>query len=359
MTPEGIPVMKPRAVESRFLLPRLENIAEAGVFSNRGPQVRELESRLAEWLELDPRLVVATANATVGLSAAVALSTADSWEVPGWSFPASALAPLLIGRKVTFADINPDTWLVKDERGDESTGLMVVIPFGGSFGQEAWSYPGEVIIDAAASLASKPAGLAALPDSACVVFSLHATKTMGGGEGGLIVFGSEERAKRARSWINFGFSGSRETHLIGTNGKMSEYDAAVANARLDGWAEEEKEWATLRRKVRQASRSLGLNATPSAMSSVNPYWIEVFETEAQRNQVISSMQGLGIETRLWWSEGLHRMPAFSSLPSRQLETINGVGRRYLGLPLHLYLSDENISRIIETMSISLGSIPST
>ena len=342
--------MRPSAVREEFLLPRLQSVARSGIFSNRGPQVQELESRLAAWLDVSESHLVVTSNATIALTAAVALSPATSWHVPAWSFPATALAPLSIGKPITFVDIDPDTWLVVDQRSDSTTGLMNVIPFGGSFDQTAWSHPGELVIDAAASLASRPAGLKVLPDSAAVVFSLHATKAMGGAEGGVVVFGSEERAKMARSWINFGFSGARESVLIGTNGKMSEYDAAVANARLDGWTEESHEWLRIRELSIDASRTLNLARTPESMDAIGPYWIALFKTAADRSRAIDSLREHRIETRLWWGDGLHRMSGFSSVPNASLHVVEDFAARYLGMPFHLNVTES----VIDTISSVLG-----
>jgi len=344
-----IPIMKPQAVKEEHLLPRIRSIAATGLFTNRGPQVRELEFRLAAWLGVDDSRVVVTSNATVALMATISHSPAQSWHIPAWSFPATALAPLLLGKDITFVDIRAQDWLVSDERVQDSTGLMNVIPFGGSFDSTAWSYPGEIIIDAAASLASRPIGLKDLPASTAVIFSLHATKTMGGAEGGLAVFGSEQRAQQARSWINFGFSGSRESLVVGSNGKMSEYDAAVANARLDGWGEEEKAWRDIRQAVNQTSETLHLEKTPDSMRSVNPYWIALFNTGLNRQAAWQALEAAQVETRLWWAKGLHEMPAFNSVLCSNLRVVENLSERYLGLPFHLSLSQVQINRIVEVL----------
>ena len=345
--------MKPLPVRAEFLAPRIQSIASSGIFSNRGPQVRELETRLAAWLNVNESNLVVTSNATVALTAAIAHSPATSWHVPAWSFPATALAPLHIGKPITFVDIAPETWMVVDQRDEPETGLMNVIPFGGSFDQTAWSYQGEVVIDAAASLATEPEGLRDLPESAAVVFSLHATKTMGGAEGGFVVFGSEERAKLARSWINFGFSGTRESVVLGTNGKMSEYDAAVANARLDGWREEEVAWEMLRKQTITASRELGLDETPESISSISPYWIALFESKEQKETALEALESAGVETRLWWANGLHNMRAFNSVARQNLEVVNDISERYLGLPFHLNLSSQQLDYIVATLENAL------
>lgn len=342
---ETLSVMKPRAVRSELLSPRIAAIASAGVFSNGGAQLKELESRAADWLGVPSHLVVATSNATTALSAAVALSPAKNWHVPGWSFPATVQAPLLMNREVRLVDIDPCNWLVLDERESGETGLVNVIPFGGSLDAHSWSYPGELIIDAAASLASRPTGLNRLTSSQVVVFSLHATKALAGAEGGLAVFGSTERAKQARSWINFGFAGSREATGLGTNGKMSEYDAAVVNARLDGWREEEAEWSRIREMALKASAQIGLQRNPSSMDAIGPYWVALFKSPRQRELAASRFRKAGIETRLWWGTGLHKMPAFAGLERSDLRNIDEIANRYLGLPFFLGMSEFVLAKI--------------
>lgn len=152
----SIPVMKPQPVRSEFLLPRLESVARSGVFSNRGPQVKELEGRIAEWVPASPTFVVATSNASVGLTAAVALSPAERSKVRAWSFPATALAPLQAGKLIEFEGLDPRTWLPNTQPDSPKVGLITVIPFGGSFDSGVWAADGEHIVDAAASLATQP-----------------------------------------------------------------------------------------------------------------------------------------------------------------------------------------------------------
>lgn len=354
MTPPRIAVMQPTAVKRKFLLPRIQSIEKSGIFSNSGPQVRELESRLANWLNVPSEHLLVTANATTALQAAVALSPATSWHVPSWSFPASALAPLGLGKHVVFVDVDPVTWMARDQRVSEKEGLIKVVPFGGSVGSEVWSDSGEVVIDAAASLASQPKGLAELPAGASIVFSLHATKTMGGAEGGAVVFGSVERAKAARSWINFGFSGGRESMLLGTNGKMSEYDAAVANARLDGWSDECRKWLRIRKLAINTSRAMQLSKTPDSMCSIGPYWIVLFRSDRERKRISGILEREQVETRLWWGKGLHNMVAFSDVTKMDLSITEDLSRRYLGLPHHLLLKREDYSLIYELVAETKG-----
>lgn len=78
-----------------------------------------------------------------------------------------------------------------------------------------------------------------------VVFSFHATKSFGIGEGGLVYSMNHDLIKRIRQSGNFGFSSSRESVLQGLNSKMSEYTAAVALATLDQFEAVQKNRKTI------------------------------------------------------------------------------------------------------------------
>lgn len=105
------------------------------------------------------------------------------WHVSGWSFPASVQAPLLLNRKVRLVDIKFGSWLAVDSKRDEHTGLSNVIPFGGALSSAAFEYSGELIIDAAASLASRPLGLEKLSSSHAVIFFAPYNESVGRSRG--------------------------------------------------------------------------------------------------------------------------------------------------------------------------------
>ena len=58
--------------------------------------------------------------------------------------------------------------------------------------------------------------------------------------------------------LNFGFYGSREARAAGMNGKMSEYNAAVGLAELDGWAQKRQPIQAVGNAYRQEADCFGL-----------------------------------------------------------------------------------------------------
>jgi len=151
-------------------------MSESGIQANRGSRVRERKYRLADWLQVSPSRVVVSSSATVALTVAIGLSTAKSSDVPALSFPATAHARRELGKQILFGDTNPDTRFAVDRRDYPDTGLVNVIPFGGSFGDAPRLDQREIVIDAVVSLSSQPCGLDGLSGSTAVVFSMHATK---------------------------------------------------------------------------------------------------------------------------------------------------------------------------------------
>ena len=353
--------MKPRLPTYEQYAPYLRLIDESQTYSNRGRLVRLLETRYAEKLAVsDTSLIVLCSNATLAIQGFLQISDARTWHVPSFTFAATVHAAIQSGKEVILEDIDPRTWMISPAviTDSKTEGVVPVLPFGAPFNSNAFKHIDHVLVDAAASIGGASTWINDLKESWAAVFSLHATKSFGIGEGGLIVFGSKEMADEFRSWINFGFSGSRDAQRLGTNAKMSEVQAAVGLAVMDGWTVEEAEWNNVRSLTDEISENLGIgqfDIIPRGTSS--PYWIISHSDQ----EVISSIQlkcrENRIETRKWWSEGCHRMPAFSNLGNQNLEYTEIIGARYLGLPMFRGLSLESVKEISNAITGLLESRP--
>lgn len=89
----------------------------------------------------------------------------------------------------------------------------------------------KLVVDAAASLGSSYKNTKW--DDAIHVFSGHATKSFGAGEAGIITCNDIKFLETLRKLSNFGLNEQAETELLGTNAKMSEFQAAVALSVLE------------------------------------------------------------------------------------------------------------------------------
>lgn len=344
-----IPVMKPRLPTYKQYAPYLRLIDESQTYSNRGPLVRLLESRYAEKLGIsDYSVVVLCSNATLALQGFMQISDARTWHVPSFTFAATVHAAIQSGKKIVLEDIDPKTWMISPTviTDSKTEGVVPVLAFGAPFHSDAFKHIDHLVVDAAASIGGASSWINQLRQTWAAVFSLHATKSFGIGEGGLIVFGSNDMADEFRSWINFGFSGSRDAQSLGTNAKMSEVQAAVGLAVMDNWGVEESEWNKVRSQTDEISQSLGLGQFDVIpRGTLSPYWI----ISHSDHEVISRIQLAclenKIETRKWWAEGCHGMPAFTVVSTVGFPNTDETGSSYLGLPFFRKLSDSAISQI--------------
>jgi len=325
---------------------RLREVWRSGQFSNFGPQVLMLEDKFAQKMKVDPSQVVSVTNATLGLTGALQTSRVTKWLVPSWTFAATVHAALMAGVEISLVDVAEETWINRHIGSlEQDSGGLLVLPFGSGLEAFDWSDDDSVVIDAAASIAAKLPSLSTLPKNSSIVFSLHATKVLGVGEGGLAVFGSTEAATRFRQWTNFGFDGHRESKFVGSNAKMSEVVAALNLLQIEEWETIAGGWKVARSRMERMAKSVGLESFAPLQGENGPYFIAVFSDELERNRVEKMLTECRVETRRWWGGGCHTMPAFQNLTREKLETTERIAAKYLGLPLFPGLQEDQVSQI--------------
>src|SRR5215218_3464743 len=208
-------------------------------FTNFG----ELETRLSQ--ELVDRFggaeadVTLAANATCGLSAAlIAHGVRGNVAVPNFTFPATLDAVFSARCTPVLCDIDRSTLelcpreLARVCRDFDVAAVMPVRSYGfvrdlAPIIQVARSSGIPTIIDGAAALGGSRVDVAT---DVTEVVSLHATKSLGIGEGGA-VFTDSRRKEAVRSALNFGLRPDRRFGY-GINGKMTEFQAAIGLAQV-------------------------------------------------------------------------------------------------------------------------------
>jgi dTDP-4-amino-4,6-dideoxygalactose transaminase len=348
------------------LLPYLQRIDSTRIYSNWGPLVSELTERLCHAFMAPAGGVVSASSGMAALMGAI-LATAGRANpqskklavMPDFTFTATGLAAQLCGYEPLLASTATTSWALTPEallaRPDvlEQTALVVpVVPFGrNSIDLQAWQHFQDttgiaVIIDAAASFESLHAHVVQ-PQRIPLVLSFHATKTFGTGEGGCVVTTDTELANRIGQCLNFGFAGSRNSAVASVNGKLSEYHAAVGLAELDGWEEKSRRYVEVatryQRAFAQAGVSLPLWTAPQVSSN---YVILQCASAAQSGLIVEGLSAAGVETRLWYGDGLSGNGAFAD--TRKLDLHGALAlepRTLLGLPTAVDFDSEQTGRV--------------
>lgn len=352
-----IPVMKVDLGIDHDFVDYLNAIRGSGTYGNFGPQVTSMETEFSHLFGVPASHLVSVSNATLGLQGAMSVLDCSTWVIPSWTFAATAHAAMMQrGAKIWFGDVEEHTWALEPSQVLSGEGAVVTAPFGAqvSIGNE-WNHVSCLVIDAAAAIGAFPVILPEFDKPWAIIVSLHATKVLGIGEGGLVVFSSEHLAQRFRQWSNFGFFGSREAEISGTNAKLPEVSAAIARFRLKKWETEREDWEALRQKVHQVGDNLGINPPFSHPTWVSPYWVAKFGSRDVKTRAGLKLEELGIESRNWWSSGCHRMQAFSTISARgKLEKTDLLASVSLGLPYFRGLEENQLESVIHALRGSIN-----
>lgn len=362
-----IPVLLPRLPAAEAILPHLQAIDSDRRYSNFGPRVLEFEARLAQHFGTPPGTVLTVTNATVGLTLVLRtldLAAGGLCLMPAWTFAATPSAALAAGLTPYFADVNPKTWALEpaiarralDAAPGKVAAVMPVSPFGAPLDLAGWELFQKatgvpVVIDAAAQFDGLQVGR--IPS----VVSLHATKTLGIGEGGLIASTDPVLIRRAKTLSNFGFYGSRSATGVGINAKLSEYGGAVGLAALDEWPAQRARFARVTQDYVDAfTRHPAIQLSPGfGQGRVSATCSVLLPVSAARVEGV--MADAGIETRRWWGTAAHRMIAFHACPRTDVPVTEMMAERVLGLPYFSDLTTAQIQEVAHTLARAVEAAP--
>jgi len=366
--PKNIPIMRPLLPEAQYILPYLEKIDKNRWYSNFGPLTVDFQQRLEKFFDMEPGTVLTVANGTAGLTStlrAFDLPKGSFCLIPSWTFMATPASAIASGLVPYFIDISKDSWAIEPESVKEwikkvpgmVSAMIVVSPFGAPIDTIKWdTFSTEtgikVLIDAAAGFDSFSTIPKAKPGKCPVMISMHATKVFGIGEGGIIISSDINLMQRVQELINFGFSGTREIQLPGTNAKMSEYAAAVGLAALDLWSHKKAVWTRLKLHYIESFRDC-FGDSVSSPWLLSDEWVSsvcnVSFPKLMAKDIVAALKNQGIEAKQWWTRGCHNHPAYAKFPQLELPVTETLADTVVGLPFSIDMPRADIDYVIENL----------
>jgi dTDP-4-amino-4,6-dideoxygalactose transaminase len=286
-----------------------------------------------------------------------------------FTFVASANPILMMGAKVIFADIMPDTFTIDPaclERViTERTKAVIPIDLFGLSADYARirriadEHNLLIIEDACQAHGAKFFGKMAGSLGHIGCFSFYATKNMMCGEGGMITTDNPEYAEMCKRFRHHGQSEqTRYEYLdIGYNYRIMDLTAALALAQLDRLP---SFLAARRRNAELYNAGLAdipgitLPNEPAGYEHVyNQYTILCDNNKTMRDKLASDLKERGVGTSIYYPKPLHLHHHFAKLGYKKgdFPVSEMFASRVLSLPVGPHVSESDIKSIISTIKI--------
>jgi UDP-2-acetamido-2-deoxy-ribo-hexuluronate aminotransferase len=339
---------------------RIQAVLDHGQFI-LGPEVRELESRLAD--RVGARHAIGCASGTDALLLALmalGIGRGDEVITTPFTFFATGEMTTLLGATPVFVDIDPVTYNIDPARIEAAiaprTRAIIPVSLYGhpadmdAINEIAGRHKLPVIEDAAQSFGALYHGRYSGNLSTIGCTSFFPSKPLGCyGDGGACFTNDDALARAMFELRNHG-QRARYLHTqIGINGRIDTLQAAVLLAKLDVFDEE------LIARSESADRYTALlkdavptpRVLPDRTSAWAQYTIEVDDREA----VEKSMHAAGIPTAVHYPTPLHLQPVYASLGLERgrYPVSERVAEHVLSLPMHPYLQPEQIARVCDAV----------
>jgi dTDP-4-amino-4,6-dideoxygalactose transaminase len=366
-----IPFLKPNLVKKESYIKYLDEIDGNQVYSNYGPLNSLFEKRILKNYFDNEGALTTVNNATSGLMLAInkVKKKGKYALMPSFTFAATPLAAQWCGLEPYFIDINSTDWSMNEqlleqailELGDE---LAIVVPYA-TFGtvvnltyyQQLLNRGIPVVVDAAASFGSTQNGLGLQQFfSGLIVYSFHATKSFGIGEGGIVYSQSELIINQIRQAGNFGFDINRESEFLGLNSKLSEYAAAIGLAALAAFPDKIKERRRIISDYTSAIAKSGLLDEDWAFQEISGELVRqtmplLCPKRLNNKDVVKFLAEKGIESRTYFAPACHQQKQFSLCSKTTMEVTDNIAKRILHLPMWEGMDKTIIQEIVSTLEL--------
>lgn len=337
---------------------RIDAVLEHGQYI-MGPEVKELEDRLAAYTEAKHCITVASGTEALLISLmALGIGPGDEVITTPFTFVATAEVIVLLGATPVYVDIEPDTCninasLIEAAITPKTKAIMPVSLYGqpadmdeiNAIAARHGNIP--VIEDAAQSFGAtyKDKKSCNLTTIGCTSF--FPSKPLGCyGDGGAI-FTSDDALAQAMREIRVHGQSRRYVHTrVGVGGRMDTLQCAVVLAKLERFEWEVQQRLATGERYNQLVDDAGISRVqqkPDRTSVFAQYTVTVNERETLQKRLAES----GVPTAVHYPVPLNEQPAYKHLCCSDCTPVASlVARQVMSLPMGPDLSAEQQEKIV-------------
>lgn len=352
------------------------SVISSGAFI-MGPQVSELESRLADYAGVSH--CVSCANGTDALRLALEIwniGPGDAVFVPDFTFFASAEVVAAVGATPVFVDVDARTFNMSADDlqskidkvlldGTLAPKAIIAVDLFGlpadflSIRTVADKYNLLILEDAAQGFGGAASGKRACSFGDIATTSFFPAKPLGCyGDGGALFTDNPQWAELARSLKVHGKGQDKYDNVrIGCNSRLDTLQAAVLLVKLDAFVQFElsavSEIADL--YTSELHNLVLCPVVPAGFSSSWAQYTVQLENPDQRAAIQQGLRDKGIPSMVYYPKPMHSQGAFRSLGTAfgHCPVSSRLALSVLSLPMHPYLDHDDVHRVADTLKTLL------
>jgi len=354
---------------------RVSESIRQGMFWAIGPNIEKFESMTAKYVGRE--YAVAFNSGTSALHAmllAYGIGKGDEVIVPSFTFIATANAPLFVGAKPVFADIEAETYgldpdCVKEKITKNTKALMPIHYSGlpcqiGELKELAENEGLLLFEDAAESIGAKFEGKAVGSFGDAAMFSFCGNKVIATGEGGMIVTDNRdvyEKLKLIRSHgrletENYFTSAKTMDYVtLGYNWRMSNITAALGISQLEKLAKlikmRRRNAAYLSGKLSKVAEIEVPNAGEEFFQVYQMYTVKVRNGEKARDDLGNHLTEKGVMTKVYFSP-VHLTYFYRAkfgFQEGDLPVTEKISKQVLTLPMYPSLTTDDMDYVADNV----------
>jgi UDP-2-acetamido-2-deoxy-ribo-hexuluronate aminotransferase len=348
---------------------RISRVLEHGQYI-LGPEVAELEQRLAEYVGSKHCIGVASGTDALLISLmALGIRPGDEVITVPFTFFATAEMIALIGARPVFVDVdrrsyNMDPAKLEAAITPRTRAIMPVSLYGqcpdlDAINDIAGNHGLPVIEDAAQSFGATYKGRRSGGLTTVGATSFFPSKPLGCyGDGGALFTNDEALARLMREIRVHGQDRRYHHPRLGLAARLDSIQAAVLLAKLETFDEEVE---ARHRLGKRYAELIGIKFGTGAQAKVHAPDVEAFNTcvfaqytvEVEHRDIVETrMKQQDVPTAVHYPLALHMQPVFEDLGHAEGDFPNSeaAARRVVSLPMHPYLTDELQVRVVDALA---------
>lgn len=344
-----------------------------GEWLTTGPAVGRFEADLAEWTGGVPTVAVTSGTAALHVAyAAAGVGPGDEVVTAAMTFVATAATACLLGARVVFADVSPDTATLDPDAAASAmtsrTRVVSAVDYAGHPAEldtlRTLANDGGALLldDAAHAIGSTWRGVPVGALADLTTFSFYPTKNLTTAEGGAVATAEPALLEAARRFRNHGLirdpdtqrdcdvgGWHQEVHEFGLNYRLPDVLCALGSNQLRRLAGFKQRRAVIVERYRRGLSDIPGVVLPTQRPEADPAWhlFALQVLDGRRRALYDHLRGAGIGVQVNYLP-VHWHPVFADMGYRRgsCPVAEEFYRRQLSLPLFPDLRDDQADRVI-------------